>query len=317
LVAWAALLHDITHIPIGHTLEDEYDGLYTKHDALNSPRHIYLWGYEGQRSNIRDVLINIKDSLFPPYFPENFLSDRKKLIDLIHLIVLYREGEKGFEAELDKARRKASELLEPNHEKIITHIEYLEAFWNQYKGILFHPFMTDLISNTICADLLDYLKRDAYYTGLDISYDPRILKSFIVKPENGFIRVALKIRDNKGVKRIDIVSDVINLVKMRHDIALKVYYHKTKSSASAMLVRAMQLLDNRPKDISQEEPDSVLDYQMGNARLLSWLRDKAATNHQKQESMELVEALGKKNFTKLWLVFLMPIGNKKIHQKTH
>ncbi len=44
LVQWAALLHDVGHVPLGHTLEDEFEGIYVPHDKFESPRLPVLWG---------------------------------------------------------------------------------------------------------------------------------------------------------------------------------------------------------------------------------------------------------------------------------
>ena len=38
IVSAAALLHDIGHVAFGHTLEDEYSGIYPRHDSLAGPR---------------------------------------------------------------------------------------------------------------------------------------------------------------------------------------------------------------------------------------------------------------------------------------
>jgi uncharacterized protein len=38
VVSIAALLHDLTHVPYGHTLEDEFSGIYERHDTLAGPR---------------------------------------------------------------------------------------------------------------------------------------------------------------------------------------------------------------------------------------------------------------------------------------
>jgi HD superfamily phosphohydrolase len=37
IVSAAALLHDLGHVPFGHTLEDEFAGIYPRHDSLAAP----------------------------------------------------------------------------------------------------------------------------------------------------------------------------------------------------------------------------------------------------------------------------------------
>ena len=46
-----------------------------------------------------------------------------------------------------------------------------------------YPFVADMVGNTICADLLDYLKRDHVFSGLPVSLGQRYLSSFYITPE--------------------------------------------------------------------------------------------------------------------------------------
>src|SRR5262250_2040055 len=105
----AALLHDITHIPFGHTLEDERRVL---------PRH--------DRDEER---------------VDHFL--RQSSVGRI----LKREG---------------------IQDEVIGVIRGGNNFWS------------DIIGGAISADLLDYLRRDAYFCGLSQYYDQRIFDSFII-----------------------------------------------------------------------------------------------------------------------------------------
>ena len=45
---------------------------------------------------------------------------------------------------------------------------------------LFKPYMADIVGNTICADYLDYLRRDALNVGLDVLREERVLSNFYV-----------------------------------------------------------------------------------------------------------------------------------------
>lgn len=104
-----------------------------------------------------------------------------------------------------------------------------------------HPYIADIVGNTICADLLDYLKRDSYYTGLKMIYDSRILSYFVIdqyekegvkKP-----RIAILLERRKGVIRRDVLSYCLDLLKLRYSLAEKVYYHRVKSIFSAMVIK--------------------------------------------------------------------------------
>lgn len=303
VVAWASLLHDLTHIPFGHTLEDEFWNLYIDHDALFNPRQIYLWGRE-QYKNISGIYKAFQEGvhLLPSSFP-NSLRDPDRLLSLIHLIVLYREEhnfesgsmasfeEKIEEAIKDAKKAEESSLMDSKAKEDVT--SFLSNLRSEYSSFtdhkLYEPFMTDFISNSICADLLDYLERDAMYTGLELKYDERILRAFVLERElpgspQSRCRLALKIVDRR-VERTDMVTDVLNLMKMRHDLALKVYYHKTKAAASSMLVKALDLLgDRRPADIPQNKENSMINYRMGDEGLLE-------TIHQQAKRMERSRSL--------------------------
>ena len=43
-----------------------------------------------------------------------------------------------------------------------------------------YPFVADIVGNTICADLLDYLRRDHLFTGLPIALGARFMDDFYV-----------------------------------------------------------------------------------------------------------------------------------------
>ena len=45
-----------------------------------------------------------------------------------------------------------------------------------------YPFVHDIVGNTICADLIDYLARDHYYTGLPAKLGHRFIDGFYVTP---------------------------------------------------------------------------------------------------------------------------------------
>jgi HD superfamily phosphohydrolase len=175
-----ALLHDISHIPFGHTLEDE-GVLYKRHD-------------EGERG--------------------------KYYIDQLKGIIPSNIYE------------SVSELLEEKVDKN-------------------NKFISDIVSNTICADLIDYIQRDGYFTGatgLRFKFDDRLLKFMTIGyDEDGGRRLIFK--PIKDKIRIDVITDIIQLLRYRYMITERVTFHHARCAANAMLIKAIQLLGPPKEDI--------------------------------------------------------------------
>jgi len=166
LVGVAALLHDVTHVPFGHTLEDERR-LFPRHD-------------EGDRF---DRLL---------------------------------AGELG--ATLDGLGIRSGVL------SVLTG----DGDTPRWAG--------DVVSSTIDADLLDYLRRDSLYTGLAQNYDDRVFRYFTVS--HG--RLVLDMNKH-GMTRPDAWSEIVQLLRMRYFLTERVYYHHTKVAAGAMISKAVEL----------------------------------------------------------------------------
>ncbi|MGA1974155.1 MAG: HD domain-containing protein [Conexivisphaerales archaeon] len=94
-------------------------------------------------------------------------------------------------------------------------------------------FMNEVVAGTLSADLMDYLIRDSYYTGagfgrVDIN---RIIDSF-------------EVVDNHLAIESDAVHSFEALTVARYEMFKAVYFHKTCRAAEAMVLRAMQLVDD-------------------------------------------------------------------------
>jgi HD superfamily phosphohydrolase len=166
IIGVAALLHDVTHVPFGHTLEDERR-LLARHD-------------KGARL--------------------------AKLLD----------GALG-------ERLAALGLTEP-----------IAAMLNG--GSTVPPWARQIVSSTIDADLLDYLRRDSYFAGLAQNYDDRIFRYFIVDHNQLAINMT-----KHGMERPDARSETVQLLRMRYFLTERVYYHHTKVAAGAMVSKAVEL----------------------------------------------------------------------------
>ncbi len=104
--------------------------------------------------------------------------------------------------------------------------ERVPAYWAQ------------ILSDTISADILDYLQRDAHYTGLKLAVDPRVVNYFRIDRASGNLYLSLSKRD---LLREDVLSEVVRLLEARYYFSERVYYHHAKVAAGAMVSRAVEL----------------------------------------------------------------------------
>lgn len=115
---------------------------------------------------------------------------------------------------------------------------------------------SDVVGNTVCADLLAYITTDAEMTGIEKKPGHyRIYEYFTVKDN----RLCIKL--TKGGLRTDIVSAIMDLLDMRYALTERVIFHHAKCVASAMLARAARLCNLR------EMSEAKL-LQMGDERFL-------------------------------------------------
>lgn len=166
----AALLHDITHIPYGHTFEDERR-IFERHD-----------------------------------------ENRKRLLHFL-------EGKPLKSALLGQGiYNDVARVLMSRKEELSS------------------PFIYQIVAGTVCADLLDYLKRDAYHCGLAHVYDERIFRYFTIADGQFVIEL-----QKDGLFRHDALSELINLLRIRYTLTERVYYHHAKAVAGAMISKALEL----------------------------------------------------------------------------
>jgi len=175
-----SLIHDIAHVPFGHTFEDERK-ILPSHDR-------------GDRIGV--------------------LLDDGELGDALDDLGL-RKSITGF--------LLADEPLERN----------LEV-----------PWPVQIVKDAISADLLDYLRRDSYFTGLKQNYDDRVFRYFTLADHT----VGSKTKQilavdlgKEGMVRQDARSEVLHLLRMRYFLTERVYYHHAKQSSGAMVSKALEL----------------------------------------------------------------------------
>jgi HD superfamily phosphohydrolase len=173
VIRLASLVHDVTHIPFGHNIEDQA-GLMERHDSPGRFERM-LAGGTGVGRALRELGVQ-RDVL-------NVLASA------------------------------------PGREAV-------------------PPYWSQINADTIGSDLLDYLARDAYYTGLKLLVDPRILSYFKVDRASGNLYIELA---KHSLLREDILSEAVRMLEARYYFSERVYYHHAKVSAGALVSRAVEL----------------------------------------------------------------------------
>jgi HD superfamily phosphohydrolase len=106
---------------------------------------------------------------------------------------------------------------------------------------------SDLVGNTVCADLLAYITTDAAWTGIEKRPGYYRIYEYFKKAEKkmdgGKVAERLCIRLTKGGLRTDIVSAILDLLDMRYALTERVIFHHAKAIASGMLARASRLVN--------------------------------------------------------------------------
>jgi uncharacterized protein len=224
LVRLLALLHDVAHMPFGHTLEDEGNLASPEWEDKERAKYWLSVAKDPQPGKAGEILGTVKS-------------------------FLVRSG-----VTADAADAFVQDVK-----------DYVLFKGNPYE--LEFPFVFDLVGNTLCADLLDYLYRDMYFCGLSERAGDRVIKYIgIVRcsPSDGKHEVSLVASKDpkkgkgrvvlltyrfekehpaggalKEVPKPEIISEAIDLLRRRYALAEKVYFHRTKLAASGMLISAM------------------------------------------------------------------------------
>jgi HD superfamily phosphohydrolase len=225
-----ALLHDIGHLPFGHTLEDELHHL-RPHDggerfALVADRKYEHYQVDG-KSGLKVIpkrpergwsLTELVNSVFQP-FAEDLGVPFTPFVLLTHIVC------------------KAPKDLEK--------VESWKLISGQIADQLDLDVCRDVVGNTICADFLDYLYRDWHHLGKPLYQDKRLYQYMEVRKEKlstGGVKKATKFVINVGAPetlRHDALTDILELLNARYKLAETVLFHRTKLALTGLLDRCL------------------------------------------------------------------------------
>lgn len=228
LVRLTALLHDLAHIPFGHTLEDE-GGLFPS--QWTDPNRVTRFlGKDSEVANAiltNEMLLRLEAAGLKEFSPQSILDELTRI---------------------------------------------LQAMEDKTVDRLPKPFIADIVGNTLCADLLDYIKRDMFFAGLREDYDDRFLSYLYVSRHGNKPRLMLRlIKPSTQRIRRDVLGELLHLLRLRYSLAEKIYFHHAKVSSSAMVIAAVgdMLFEGK---ISVEKL-----YPVGDDRLLAFLASAKAS----------------------------------------
>ena len=239
VVSAAALIHDIGHVPYGHTLEDEFTGIYPRHDSLGGGR-VYEMLFS-EASSMAAVFSDTQ-SRWIEKIPNEILRR------IIYVLLSWKESidpPYGFDQVLE---RRINQL--PNGSEK-DRLEKLRSWHRELlRDGLFRPFMSDIVGNTICADLLDYLPRDRQHLGMEPRFHTRLQRYLTVRqgtlyPNEG-LRVSIMVtRKQHGGQRRDVATAVLDIMRERYEMSERVFYHHKKAAAGAILAKLVEISGSR------------------------------------------------------------------------
>ncbi|WP_143780851.1 HD domain-containing protein [Ornithinimicrobium sp. CNJ-824] len=222
-VRLAALIHDVGHLPYGHTLEDEL-GLLRGHDSLERMRLVARMESYRPLSQERPRMSEVSERLLVGWPLETLL-------------------ERTYGSVRSKVVRRSVKVLDLVLELTAKDARVQPGRYDE--GRFRVGLCRELLVGPVSADVIDYLRRDQHSSGIEAgSYNPRLLQYLLpcIPPGENTGESAARIVVDLGYQRRykkDAATAVAALLGSRFEMTQVVYRHPAKSSSAAMLDRVL------------------------------------------------------------------------------
>ena len=286
VVRASALLHDCHEFPLSHTLEKE--GNLFKEQWVDKHLNYLILGKDSEifsaiSNYISSMILNIESFLHNlDEFTTMSAAERDVFTKLTSIDATYK---------FELAQRITRTILVliyatiNEREKNLRDISK-ELFKNDeiIENLVDEKFLgvgSQMVANTICADLLDYLKRDFYFCGIEKTYDKRFLKYAVVCKhpvgKKDEIVFGYRVTNRRGEVKSSVLSALFDLLELRYSLAELVHTHKTKNAFSVMAIEAFNYYFQSLNDNDKKEFGKRM-LKMGDDELLTFIRDNYETS---------------------------------------
>lgn len=106
-----------------------------------------------------------------------------------------------------------------------------------------YPFVADVVGNTICADLLDYLRRDHLFTGLPLALGRRFEAGYYVLPDGDPLyqrKMVLRVHRDEQ-ERPDAITEILKHLRYRYELSERALVHHAKLAADTMIGKTLEI----------------------------------------------------------------------------
>ncbi|MGD9850958.1 MAG: hypothetical protein AB7T38_06810 [Nitrospirales bacterium] len=244
IVRLFALVHDMTLLPLGHTLQFQLG--YFNREKANAGR---------AQCCLQWIRKELKTALSSAYGGGDVAFSKLFNGLMAHLCIV----QNIFDLRENSENRKKTHKV-PQDSKISAEVE-----------TAFYPLVIDLIASTFSADLVDFALRDSLGAGMLRTFDGKLGDYLCVyclpgetekpfppgggnKSRQSTLTKSYRLGLNplRETYRDEVVAGVLSLQRIRYELAENVFYHEEKLVADAMLDRVIRLIDEKSHVVSQE-----------------------------------------------------------------